>query len=789
MYNKKKRISRSNFLKTSTFAAGGLVLLPSTLISTLSCSANGAHNSDLKGYEIVIRGKQSSPIEKKAARKLREYLQKADLNLSIVNEETYQGNKGIYIGHTQYAEQLKVNFKQLDKDGYAFRSEGNDLIISGGSEKGILYGVYSLLEMLGFRKYDAESTYIPTSDAIRIPESNTVVVPQMNYRETSYYGNDDGDIMDWHKLDSKEDSWGMFVHTYLNLIPPEKYAETHPEYYSLIDGSRNPNTQLCLSNDEVFEVVVENLRKKMVQKPNALYWSVSQEDNDQYCQCGPCTRLNKKYGGTRPNLEHGVPSGSVVWFANKVAEEFPDKIISTLAYWYTRDAPDNIKAKSNVNIMLAPIGPQRQKPIFETAPDFTNDLKKWGRISNSILIWDYYIQFANSVSPFPNLHTIKPNIKFYRENNVDALFMQATHQAGSEMASLRSYLIAKLMWDPEADDEAIINEFTDGYYGDAGSYIRQYIDKMREEVLESNYELELFGSPITAKDAHLSFDLMEEYRQLFNEAEKAVEVDPELVKRVRIARLPIMFAQIQIGRTEIDTPRSMFKHNKNGRIVPRPEMKTLVHEFVEHCKQYGVTQIRERTTTIDEYSAAYNRIFDKMDEMEHAISLHKKVIPITKSSKKSKGVQALTDGVFGSDESWRFPDTIGVNWVGYEGEHMEFVLDLGEMKSIKSVNMDFFNAQAQPKWHQLVLPKFVEYAFSDDGENYGDAVKIDNPHDPNPDKNPGITNIRVQSFHADLNSKQARYIKVHAESLLEMPSWHIKAGSPAKIYSDEIVVM
>jgi hypothetical protein len=249
-----------------------------------------------------------------------------------------------------------------------------------------------------------------------------------------------------------------------------------------------------------------------------------------------------------------------------------------------------------------------------------------------------------------------------------------------------------------------------------------------------------------------------------------------------------MFAQIQIGRTEVDTPRSMFMHNEEGRIVPKPKMKELVFRFVDRCKEYGVNRIRERTTTADEYLLAYQRIFDKMDEVGNSISLHKKVTPITKSSEYTKGVEALIDGVFGSDESWRFPDKIGVNWVGFEGEHMEFLIDLGEVQPIQTINMDFLNAQAQPKWHLTILPKFVEYRLSIDGENFEEPVRIVNPHDPNPDINPEITGVRVQSYQADMESKRARYIKVHAESPIEMPSWHIRAGQPAKIYADEIVV-
>src|SRR5690606_10365328 len=218
-------------------------------------------------------------------------------------------------------------------------------------------------------------------------------------------------------------------------------------------------------NPEVAEVLIANLKKRIAQRPEATYWSVSQDDNDQYCSCANCRALNEKYGG--------VPSGSIIYFVNKVARAIPDKIISTLAYWYSRKAPKNILIEPNVNIMLCNIESRRHGPVFETDPAFSNDLKDWGALSNDILIWDYNIQFTNFFAPFPNLFTIKPNIDFYRENNVNALFMQANNEPAAEMALLRSYLICKLMWDPSADDKAIMDEFTHGYFGAAGPYIRQ----------------------------------------------------------------------------------------------------------------------------------------------------------------------------------------------------------------------------------------------------------------------------------------------------------------------------
>lgn len=43
--------------------------------------------------------------------------------------------------------------------------------------------------------------------------------------------------------------------------------------------------------------------------------------------------------------------------------------------------------------------------------------------------------------------------------------MQAIDEAAAEMAVLRSYLISKLMWNPDADENDIIDDFVMGYYG------------------------------------------------------------------------------------------------------------------------------------------------------------------------------------------------------------------------------------------------------------------------------------------------------------------------------------
>jgi hypothetical protein len=415
---------------------------------------------------------------------------------------------------------------------------------------------------------------------------------------------------------------------------------------------------------------------------------------------------------------------------------------------------------------------------------FSNDLKDWGALAKDILIWDYNIQFTNFVSPFPNLFTIKPNVKFYTDNHVNALFMQANNESAAEMALLRSYLISKLMWNPDADDQAIINEFVQGYYGAAGSFIRNYIDRMQAALVESKMSLNIFGDPIDAKETYLSSRMMEEYNKLFDQAEQAVKSDDVMLKRVQTARLPIMYASVQIGRTEIDTPRSLFYRNEQGVVLPKAVMKNLVETFVNRCHDVGLKLLRERSGTPAHYLAAYQRMFSNMENAPRLKSYKKTIIPITLPDKDSKPIQSLTDGIFASYESWQNTDP---NWVFYTGEHLDLILDLGAVTDISRINMDFLNPQAQPDWHLMALPRFVQYALSQDGNQYEKPVTIENPHDPNPKTNAGLKQISIHSFSLDVKTR-ARYIKVHAESLLKSPSWHIRSGQPMSIFCDQIEV-
>ena len=143
------------------------------------------------------------------------------------------------------------------------------------------------------------------------------------------------------------------------------------------------------------------------------------------------------------------------------------------------------------------------------------------------------IQFRNLVSPFPNLRVLQPNIRFFVENGITSVFEQGLATLHGEFAELRGYLIAKLLWDPDANVDSLMTDFLQGYYGDAAAPIRRYIDTMHDALAASGEGLDIYGYPLPSQDGYLSAARMGTYRACFDEAEAAVAGAPELLNRVR----------------------------------------------------------------------------------------------------------------------------------------------------------------------------------------------------------------------------------------------------------------
>lgn len=727
-----------------------------------------AENQQSK-YAIIIP-KFPTYFEKKAAEVLQDHLlQISGAALPIINADKFHSQFEILIGQNERLDALAipVDYRALKEDGFLIKTDSSRLIITGGSEKGSLYGVYSFLEKyLGCRLYDPRVKIIPKQTTIQLPAINDQQAPVIAFRDTHYRPTWDSAYTEWHKLDHSAEGertdWGMWVHTFNELVPPQVYYEGHPEYFSMVKGKRIP-TQLCLTNNEVLEITIQALRKKIAQNPQAKYWSVSQNDNKDYCTCDNCRAIDER---------EGSPSGSIIQFVNRVAEQFPDKMISTLAYEYGRHAPKTLKPRDNVNIMLCSIEAYRDKPIEQdtASADFVKDVKDWGRISKDIIVWDYVIQFNHLISPFPNLHVLQPNLQFFAENGVNAMFEQGNREVGGEFSALRSYMVSKLMWNPYLNADSIMNDFLNGYYGAAGTDIRKYIDEMRVALEKSGKPLRIFGSPNDAVDSYLTPALLIRYNKLFDEAESKVKDSSSLLERVRIARLPLMYAQLEQAKKNYYGPEGLFQ-KVDGKWEPKTGLRNMVDEFIDLCKREEVTQLKEWSTTPDDYRSAMFRIFSQGMNEHFAYNRPVSMISPDTSAIRTEQLKMLVDGKRGSHD-------YDNNWVNFGGKDLEVVIDLGETRKVRRIGSGYYQLGF---WLRL-LPTEVEYFVSNDGKKFERVAAIKNTLPI--DQYGGY----LREFNSEFPVRETRFVKVHAHSMGNTPGWHPGAGRPARMLIDEIVV-
>ncbi len=480
--------------------------------------------------------------------------------------------------------QNNIILKQVENenpDGFSYYIYDKDIRFEAPNEQAAVYAVYDFLETVcGCRYYTSTEEDIPFDGNLTVQFDRVDAAPVMAYREVYYRDYFRPEFAEKHKMTAsgaKNEVWGFWCHSFETLLPSEEYFDEHPEYYALYQGKRTgKHAQPCLSNPAVLEIMCENLKKHMDEKPHCRFWSVSQNDNDAYCSCDACREINEREGG---------PMGSVLEFVNKVAERFPDKTISTLAYWYTRKPPKTIRPAKNVHIMLCNIEANRGAPIeFDPkSRDSREELLAWEGICENISLWDYCIQFRNLVSPFPNLRVIPQNIRFFTEHNVKMLFSQSNREHEGEFSALRGYLLAKCMWDPDVDEKAVIKEFCEGYYGAAAAPILQYIEEVHDAMEASGGALNIFGGPLDYKDSWMDEAHYLRYNALMEEAFAAVKGSEVLTYRVKSAAMPVWYAGIVLC------------YGDKGEQLER------ILKFAAHARKQGLERVEEWQITPDRF--------------------------------------------------------------------------------------------------------------------------------------------------------------------------------------------
>lgn len=412
------------------------------------------------------------------------------------------------------------------EQNYSIRIDERKVTLTGDAG----YAVYHMLQHLGCGWFGPDPLYhvVPDTKILAVAPLEQNASPAFAYRWV------------WNVFPETRAAWRLggapvhSSHNYSNIIPPDEYFDDHPEYFPLINGERQKDGQICLSNPDVQGITVEKARAWFDKHPDYLTYSLSANDTGDFCECDPCQALG-------PN-----PGSQTLGYANAVARELaqthPGKVVCFLAYWYTFAAPPaGTKAEPNVMVMVVHQGDHAH--ALEDARSQANagwrvTFEAWVATGAKMAIYEWYIPGTSRehwlLLPWISTDTAYRNLRYWHRHGVRWITYesQASYEEGNGYPRRWPlyYLAARGLWDPSIDPRHVLRAACDKLYGPAGEAMFNYFHTLDEAVTQTQVE----GSTWNLPPAQFIFrdDVIAAARAALYEALQAAKRHRDAYRRV-----------------------------------------------------------------------------------------------------------------------------------------------------------------------------------------------------------------------------------------------------------------
>ena len=503
-------------------------LLVSAALMTLCCCGR-VNAADLT---IVLDGKPNAviivapqPKAAQAAAEIQKYIEKmSGAKLPIVNEpdaDTSGLPVTIAVGHTQIAAKERVKIpsgyeevvgdpKVFEEEGFVIKTKGIAIILGGNSDgpyQGTIYAGYEFLERLGCRFYfpGEWGEVVPEKKTITFPDTDLLSTPDFALRNVSMGGwipstAEEGAIYygDWsRKVKFSSGSYYPSVGDgFLGyLLPPSEFMEKDPTLYAMNQqGSReqpmsfNNGVMLSLVNPRTFDLAVQNLTeafagKRQMGNVSRNGFGISPPDGAAYDYDPEAVKKNQNFDYPT-YIHHSQTSEEFFDFAARLARKFPDKWAATMAYAGREMPPQGVAIPPNLTVMYAPISScvlhAGNDPSCWRRTETISIMRQWCRLSSHVYLYDYNPGFLlGAFVPERDVANFAQNVKLYKEMKLKGFAPEGRKAFMQTWISY--YMRSKLMWDADADVEALKKDFYTTFFGpEAGPFVQQWWDECEQ---------------------------------------------------------------------------------------------------------------------------------------------------------------------------------------------------------------------------------------------------------------------------------------------------------------------
>ena len=512
---------------------------------------------------VVVRC-DASPCERRAAAELRHFVHRqTGVELPLADDADPLPARAILLGATRHGASLLPDSAAVpDDEGFRLKAVGPHLLVLGGPGRGPLYGVCELLERFGGCAWYSDSfEVVPRLDVFKVPDDldetqRPAFALRVQNGSKGYHGTDWAVRNKMNPESLGPDLGGSRFrfdpvlgkcHTFNALLSPDEWFDSHPEYFSEIDGMRvRHRTQLCLTNPDVLRLCTEKVLARIAEsRPKGiLHYGVSPNDWMNACTCPSCRAVD---------VREKSQAGTLIAFVNRIAEaveaKYPDVVIQTLAYSYTRRPPATLVPRRNVQVCLCTIECDFTRSIEESRALENRRVRHafgvWRKGGRPLSVWDYAADFACWIHPWPNVWTLRKNLAFYRSGGVDQVYELGDGGVANDVwCDIRAWLIAKWMWNPDLSPEPLLARCFADAFGPAAPEVRRYFDLLYASPRDTRrFPMGCFAG---IHSRTVPDDALEAGAELFARAAEKVVGTP-FANRVARARVAVDFARALRG--------------------------------------------------------------------------------------------------------------------------------------------------------------------------------------------------------------------------------------------------
>ncbi|MFH1567645.1 MAG: DUF4838 domain-containing protein [Gemmatimonadota bacterium] len=477
--------------------------------------------------------------EQLAAAELRDHLRRmSGADLPVVRLPERGAGTQVLVGRAAPAD-LRQQISETGTDSASFRLRvtAGTVALAGKGDDGTLFAAYELLEQLGVRwcMPGELGTVVPERTTVAVRHQDTAQDPAFALRDfASSIG-----YPEWRPWMRRLRLGGEYLggHGFPFRVDPQ----AEPELFVHLDG--RPTNQLRVSHPEVLRRTIAACREQLARRPDLRYVSLGPEDGEG-CGSDPWDA-----GDADPLHDSVSITDRLVHFFNLVLEDlhrdYPD--VGLAFYCYSDYVRPPVRERPDPHILpvFAPIDCCRlhslDNPLCWERGYIEPLVDGWLALGVRLSYRGYLFNLADPGLPVAMIRQVRSEFPFYHRKGMIGMAPEV-HPAWSYHGPA-IYLAARMMWNPDLDADAALDDYFASLYGPAADPMRAHFERLEEVYAAADYHAgNVFDLPHVLIPAVMA-DLERSLRQ----AETAAPAGSAFARRVALTRLGLDFGQAQLA--------------------------------------------------------------------------------------------------------------------------------------------------------------------------------------------------------------------------------------------------